>query len=217
MRIDAFSRTYEGRCVLRVPDLDLADGAVTAVIGANGSGKTTLARVLAGVEPPDRRGWRRPEQDVGYLPQKPYAFRMSTEKNLLLGGKDPARAAQLMEALDLRALARQSARRLSGGETAKMALARLLMRDFKLLILDEPTASMDRDAALAAEDLIRVCRDRTGCTVLLITHSLRQARRVSDRILFLHKGKLLEQGPTEELLRSPAQPETKSFLDFCGV
>lgn len=217
MKTIAFSRTYGRRKVLELPEITLPQGKITAVIGPNGSGKSTFAKILAGIERADEKRPVLPGISIGYLPQKSFPFRMSTEKNILTNGNDRARAAELMKALDIGALAKQSAKKLSGGETARMALARLLMRQYQLLILDEPTSAMDMESTLASERLITdYCRE-TGCAVLLITHSIQQARRVADRVLFFHHGNLIEQGETEQVLTAPNMGETKQFLDFYGV
>jgi ABC-type glutathione transport system ATPase component len=154
---------------------------------------------------------------VGYLPQKSFPFRMSTEKNILQNGNDPARAAALMKALGIEALAGQSAKKLSGGETARMALCRILMKRYELLILDEPTAAMDMESTIAAESLIRQYCVETGCGVLLITHSISQARRIADRVIVLHQGRLIEQGESVQVLSKPKQEKTKNFLEFYGL
>ena len=178
MKISAFSKSYGSRTVLHVPDLELPDGRITAVIGPNGSGKSTLAKILAGIECSDQK-------------------------------RSPG--------LQIDSLSRHSAKRLSGGETARMALARLLMRDYKLLILDEPTASMDVESTLAAERLLSdYCRD-TGAGILLVTHSLQQARRIAQHVLFLHQGELREQGEASRLLSSPETEELRRFLEFYGI
>ena len=142
---------------------------------------------------------------------------MSTEKNILTNGNDPARADKLMKALNIDALARQSAKKLSGGETARMALCRILMRCYDLLILDEPTTAMDMESTLAAEKLIREACGEQGCAILLITHSISQARRIADRVLVLHQGKLVEQGECLQVLNTPKQEQTRRFLDFYGL
>jgi len=121
-----------------------------------------------------------------------------------------------MKELGIDALAGQNAKKLSGGETARMALCRILMKRYELLILDEPTAAMDMESTLAAEGLIQKYCAETGCAVLLITHSIGQARRLSDRLLFLQGGKLIEQGQTSQLLSAPQCEETKRFLEFYG-
>ena len=216
MKTIAFTRSYGKKTVLDCPGLELPEGQITAVIGANGSGKTTLARVLAGIEVPDQKRRAISGLRIGYLPQKSYAFRMSTSRNIALGGSDAARQKQLTEALMLEPLAKQSAKKLSGGETARMALARLLMDTYELLILDEPTAAMDMESTLSAERLIREYCTETGCAVLLITHSIQQARRMADQVLFFCGGKLAETGPAAQILTAPACPETQRFLEFYG-
>ena len=217
MKVPAISKTYGIRKVLDLPAFEIPEGQITAVAGSNGSGKSCIAKILAGIELSDQKTGISPDITVGYMPQKSYAFRMSTERNILLNGGDKDRFAYLMNALNLEHLCRHPAKKLSGGETAKMALARLLMRSYHLLILDEPTAAMDMESTLAAEDLIRSCRKETGCAVLLITHSIQQARRIADRMIYLHEGCLIEQGETEQLLNRPLKDETRRFLEFYGV
>lgn len=217
MKLSAFSKTYEGRCVLDFPGMELQPGKIYAVIGANGSGKTTFAQILAGFLPADRKCALPDTASIGYMPQKNYAFRMSTRANILLNGKDTGKANGLMDALQIRHLERKRADRLSGGETARMALARLMMKEYQLVILDEPTAAMDMESTLLSEKLMEAYVESTHCILILVTHSLQQARRIADEVLYFHKGKLLESGPRERLLYHPAQPETKTFLDFYGA
>ena len=217
MKTTAFTKSYGKRVVLSLPELELQRGQITAIIGPNGSGKSTFAKILAGIERADNNRSILPGVSVGYLPQKSFPFRMSTEKNILQNGNDPARARALMKELEIDALAGQSAKKLSGGETARMALCRILMRRYELLILDEPTAAMDMESTLAAEGLIRRYCTETGCGVLLITHSISQARRIADRVIVLHQGRLIEQGESVQVLSKPKQEKTKSFLEFYGL
>ena len=217
MKTAALTKTYNGRVVLELPEIELPQRRITAVIGPNGSGKSTFAKILAGIERANEKKPILAGAAVGYLPQKSFPFRMSTEKNILTNGNDPARAAELMNALDISALAKQSAKKLSGGETARMALCRILMRRYDLLILDEPTTAMDMESTLSAEKLIRETCTETGCAVLLITHSVSQARRIADRLLVLHQGKLIEQGDCRQVLLEPKQEQTRRFLDFYGL
>lgn len=214
MKLPAFSKTYDNVTVLDFPGKEVEPGRIYAVIGANGSGKSTFAKILSGVLSADQKV--RLSQSVGYLPQKPYAFRMSTKKNILLGGSEEAKANELMEALQISHLEKKRADRLSGGETARMAMARLMMKAFDLVILDEPTAAMDIETTAAAEDLILDYTRRTGCVMILVTHSLQQARRVADEALFFRKGRLIESGKKDQILYAPAQPETRRFLEFYG-
>lgn len=200
MILPALKKTYQGQVVLDIPSIEIKDGSIVAVCGQNGSGKSTLAKILAGIEKPDSsetvftKGL-----SVGYLPQQNYAFHMSVRSNLLLN-KDPQKTKQenvtqaekLLQQIGLKGMAKKNAKKLSGGETQKMALARLLMKPYHLLILDEPTASMDTASVPTAEAIIKDYQSRTGCTILIITHSPEQAARLADHIIRLDNGNLCE-------------------------
>jgi len=217
MNICPFSKTYEGRTVLSFPGMELEPGRIYAVIGANGSGKSTFAKVLAGIIPADNRGKAWEGVSVGYMPQKNFAFRMTTRVNLLLNKNDARRAEVLLSAFGLTELAGKRADRLSGGETARMALARLMMRSYDAVILDEPTAAMDMETTLLAERLLADYVRETGCALILVTHSLQQARRLAHEVLFFRKGVLVERGGKERVLHAPKEQATKEFLEFYGV
>ena len=191
MKISAFTKTYGGRTVLDMPETELEHGASYAVIGANGSGKSTLARILAGVEKPDGGKTVISGITVGYMPQKSYAFRMTVMRNLLVGANDEERARYLMRKLGIEHLASEPAHKLSGGETARMALARLLMRDRQLLIVDEPTAAMDMESVTLAE-------------------------RLTEKTLFFDFGKLVEFGPTQQIITQPSCEQTRRFIELYG-
>lgn len=214
MKISPFTKSYSEKTVLTLPEFELEQGKIYAVIGGNGSGKSTLAKVLSGVVKPD--GGKAPIEAcaIGYMPQKSYAFRMSVMKNLLQNGGDKEKAAELLAKMKITHLADGKAHKLSGGETARMALCRLFMREYELLILDEPTAAMDMESTLLAEELIREYKSASGCTVILITHSISQAARLSDYTVFLSEGELAEFGETSQVLNAPQNPKTAEFLEF---
>lgn len=222
--IHPFTKSYHQKTVLDFPGMTLEPSSIYAVIGSNGSGKSTLAKVLSGVEKADSPG-KPPlscHTDTGYLPQKPYAFHMTLRRNILLN-KDKndtcamEKADKLIKAFELADLADKNGARLSGGETARMALARLMIKDYSLLILDEPTAAIDMNNTLHAEQAIREYTKRTRASVLLITHSLNQALRLSDTVLYLENGILIEQGSTAEILKKPATSKLQNFLDFYSL
>ena len=159
------------------------------------------------------------KEKTGFLPQRPYAFHMSLNKNLLLNGEGTKeqkrkRAAELMKALSLTQLSSKNAASFSGGETARMALARLFMKKYGLIILDEPCSAMDIRSTYQAEELIRSYQQETGCTVFLITHSINQAGRLADEVLFFKDGELLERGKAKQVLEHPGRSEIKEFLEF---
>ena len=217
MKIQSFSKTYEERTVLNFPGMELHAGNIYAIIGANGSGKSTFAKILAGIIHADQKSTLTDAGSIGYMPQKNYAFRMSTCKNILLNGTDAHRAEHLMDALHIRHLENKQAHRLSGGETARMALARLMMKRYDLVILDEPTAAMDMETTLLSEKLIVDYVQETGCALILVTHSLQQARRIADEALYFYKGELAEYGAKEQVLNAPVNEKTRQFLEFYGV
>lgn len=221
--VSPFTKSYHGRTVLNFPAFSFEPSHIYAVIGSNGSGKSTFARVLAGIEKADSA--TRPlssSVNIGYLPQKPYAFHMTLRKNILLNKEkncsdNEARAEELIRAFELTALAEKNGSSLSGGETARMSLARLMMKEYSLLILDEPTAAIDMNNTLRAEQVIREYTHRTKAPVLLITHSLKQALRLSDTVLYLENGNLIEQGDTVSILNEPSTVELRRFLDFYSL
>ena len=214
MILENLKKSYNGRLVLDVEALNLEDGKIYAVIGANGSGKSTLAKLAAGVLEHDGGRTEKQYLSIGYMPQKSFAFRMSLRNNMLINGDDAQRAQELLDALKLGHLSEAKAKRLSGGETARMALARLLMRDYELLVLDEPSSAMDIESTLLAEKLIRDYRDRTGCAVLIVTHSISQAERIAGEVLFLYEGRLIERGSPEKLINNPESEITRRFIEF---
>ncbi len=234
--VSPFTKSYHARTVLNFPAFSFEPSHIYAVIGSNGSGKSTFARVLAGIEKADSA--TRPlssSVNIGYLPQKPYAFHMILRKNILLNKEknssgNETRAEELIRAFELTALAEKNGSSLSGGETARMALARLMMKEYSLLILDEPTAAIDSllildeptaaidmNNTLRAEQVIREYTHRTKASVLLITHSLKQALRLSDTVLYLENGNLIEQGGTAAVLNEPSTVELRRFLDFYSL
>lgn len=221
--VSPFTKSYHARTVLNFPAFSFEPSHIYAVIGSNGSGKSTFARVLAGIEKADSA--TRPlssSVNIGYLPQKPYAFHMTLRKNILLNKEknssgNETRAEELIRAFELTALAEKNGSSLSGGETARMALARLMMKEYSLLILDEPTAAIDMNNTLRAEQVIREYTHRTKASVLLITHSLKQALRLSDTVLYLENGNLIEQGGTAAVLNEPSTVELRRFLDFYSL
>ena len=205
MKITELTKAYGEKTVLCIDELTLEAGVIYAALGANGSGKSTLVKTLAGIEPPDKGGCIDPSgAELCYMPR--------TKKT----PETVERAERLLRELELSESRNTRGDRLSGGETQKLALARTLMRRCGLLLLDEPTASMDMRSTLAAERLIREYRDETGCTVLLVTHSIKQAERLGEELIIMEGGRIAERGRVKELIVSPTETSTKEFLSFYG-
>ena len=221
MRIERAIKRYGDKTALSVESLSFRRGEICAIMGENGSGKTTLARIVADVLRPDAGGRVLEEgETVGYMPQKSYAFYGTLARNVALGSpgrRFDDRCRKLVAELGLSSLERASAKTLSGGETARMALARVLAGTWSFLVLDEPTAALDIPSTLAAEQLLKAYRDETGAGMLVVTHSVSQARRLADRIVFLSNGTVVEDGAVEQALSHPSTPEFAQFLAFLGA
>ena len=219
MELVNVQKRYGARVALDIPALTIEPGERLAVIGPNGSGKSTLLRLLAGVLAPDTgtvQTGNFSRGDIGYLPQHPYAFDMSVQKNVelaLAGEADKTKIAQAaLERVGLLHLAKARANRLSGGETQRMALARVLATPRKLLLLDEPTACVDIAAIELIERAILDYVAQTGCTLVFSSHAPSQAMRLSTRVLALDGGRIGELGDTAQVLQNPLAENTRAFL-----
>jgi tungstate transport system ATP-binding protein len=123
----------------------------------------------------------------------------------------PKRVAALMAEVGLAGLDNRPARRLSGGEQQRLALARALALDPAVLFLDEPAASLDPAATKAIEDIVREVTAR-GVKVVMSTHDLGQAKRLAGDVVFLHRGRLIERSPAEEFFAAPRSEEARKFI-----
>jgi tungstate transport system ATP-binding protein len=205
--------------------LVIAPGAPTVLIGPNGAGKTTLLRLAMGLVVPSRG--RVTWDGISGVPpvrraivfQRPVMLRRTVAANLsyaLKAARVPhaqhgARIAELLDLVGLGGFAGRPARRLSGGEQQRLALARALARDPTVLFLDEPTASLDPAATKAVEDVIRVVAGRS-IKVVMSTHDLGEARRLGGDVVFLHRGRVIETGDASAFFTSPRTREAKAFL-----
>lgn len=205
--------------------LVIAPGPPTVLIGPNGSGKTTLLRVAMGLAPPTdgRITWAgnpaSPPLRRAIVFQRPTMLRRSVAGNLRYAlahagvprPQWPARIAELLTLVGLTGLEERPARKLSGGEQQRLALARALARDPELLLLDEPTASLDPAATKAIEDVIRAVAAR-GLKVVMATHDLGEARRLAGEIVLLHRGRVIETGSAETFFAAPRTSEARRFI-----
>jgi tungstate transport system ATP-binding protein len=199
--------------------LTVSPGAPTVLIGPNGSGKTTLLRVLMGLL--TRTGGRvtwggrehAPPQKRAIVFQRPVMLRRSAQANIryALGSDDPARIGELIALVGLAGLERRPARRLSGGEQQRLALARALAREPELLLLDEPAASLDPAATKAIEDIVRAVAAR-GVKVVMSTHDLGQAKRLAGDIVLLHRGRVIETGAASDFFATPRTDAARKFI-----
>jgi tungstate transport system ATP-binding protein len=205
--------------------LTFTAGPPAILIGPNGSGKSTLLRAAMGLIAPSqgRLTWggreNVPPTRRAIVFQRPTMLRRSASGNIryALRASALARAAQnrriaeLLALVGLDGLADRPARRLSGGEQQRLALARALARDPVVLFLDEPTASLDPAATAAIEDIVRAISAR-GIKVVMATHDLGEARRLAGDVVMLHQGRVVETGPAASFFGAPQTSEARTFL-----
>ncbi|MEA2951667.1 MAG: tungstate transport system ATP-binding protein [Alphaproteobacteria bacterium] len=205
--------------------LTLAPGAPTILIGPNGAGKTTLLRLAMGLIKPARGrltwGGRADITPAlcAIVFQRPAMLRRSTAGNIhyaLAAADVPretrgARCAELLALVGLTDLANRPARRLSGGEQQRLALARALAKNPAVLFLDEPTASLDPAATKAIEDVVHAVAAR-GIRVVMSTHDLGEARRLAGEIVLLHRGRVVESAAASDFFSTPHTDEGKKFI-----
>jgi zinc transport system ATP-binding protein len=177
--------------LLSAVDLGVRAREAVSLIGPNGAGKTTLIRVLLGLlKPTTGRVWRQPGLVVGYVPQR---FRidpilpLTVRRFLTIGAGRKRATAPVLTAVGARHLAQASMHELSGGELQRVILARALMREPGLLILDEPAQGVDFSGQLELYELIERIRRERGCGVLLVSHDLHVVMGATDRVVCLNR------------------------------
>ena len=208
--------------ILSDVSLTLEAGSPSIIVGPNGAGKSVLLRLLHGLLAPStgRVLWAGDAaRRQAMVFQRPVLLRRSVLANavypLKLAGVAAAerepRARAALEMVGLAALADRPARRLSGGEQQRLALARAAALSPEVLFLDEPCASLDPTATRAVEEIVGTLAAR-GTKIVMTTHDLGQARRLAGEVLFLNRGRLREQTPAAAFFNQPATPEAASFL-----
>ena len=198
---------FGARTVLSGIDLAVRPGEIVTLIGPNGAGKSTLVRAMLGlIKPSAGRVERRPDLSVGYLPQilpiDP-TLPMTVRRFLRLWGRaSNARLAELLDEVGVPAVIDRPVHGLSGGETQRVLIARALMREPDLLVLDEPNQGVDVGGQAAMFRLIDGLRRRHGCGVLLISHDLHLVMAQTDRVVCLN-GHVCCEGHPEAVSRHP--------------
>jgi tungstate transport system ATP-binding protein len=217
-----------GRRLIDGLNLTLRPGVRTVVMGPNGSGKSLTLRLLHGLLQPSAGAilWAgRPLDDAIRLRQamvfqRPVLLRRAALANVthaLRARGVPRRerhdrAERMLAKAGLAALAQTPARLLSGGEQQRLALARALSLEPEVLFLDEPTANLDPASTLMIEQLIQTAYEQ-GTKVVLVTHDIGQAKRLADEVVFLHGGRVEEQGTAGDFFASPASSRAQAFLE----
>jgi lipopolysaccharide export system ATP-binding protein len=230
-------KKYSGRPVVNHVSVHVVQGEIVGLLGRNGAGKTTTFRMIIGMITPNEGQvifdgvnvtgmpmYKRARRGMGYLSQEPSIFqRLTVRENLLAvletmklarrGRRE--RAASLLEQFGLEGLSDHEARTLSGGERRKLEIARALVTNPTMILLDEPFSGVD---PIAVEDLQReICglKER-GISILLTDHNVRETLSVTDRSYIIDSGKVLREGPPRDLINDPLVRRTYLGHTFRG-
>lgn len=226
--IDKITKSYTKKLVLSIGELEVKSNTITGIIGPNGSGKSTLMKIIAGIEKSDSgtitfdgiQPTEAVRKGMTMVFQKPYLINTSVYNNIayplrLRGNKKDEiskKVDSVIELLDLCAIKHQNARTLSGGEAQKVALARAIVFEPRLLLLDEPTSNIDPNSIFTMEKAIRYINEATGATVLLVTHNVKQLRRLCSNAVFLENGSVQVQGTVEILFSNLGNTSIGRFI-----
>lgn len=223
-------KSYKGRVVLEL-DLCLRSGQLYAVIGPNGSGKSTLLKLLAMIEAPDQGEIvyqngsealsvnRELRRRVVLSPDRRGLFNNTVYGNVAYGlrirrlpnKEQAARIEKALRAVNLWAMRKENALFLSGGEAQRLCLAMVMAIDPEVVLLDEPTSSLDPGNVSMVEDIILAMKNKNRL-IILVTHNLFQAKRLADRIVFLYQGRLLEESAASDFFPAPQSDLARRYI-----
>ncbi len=232
LQLDSVVKEYPGDppvYALRGVDLQIRSGELVAIVGPSGSGKSTLLHIMGTLDRPSRGTARVAGHDVAALSDRQlsalrarrigFVFQQfflldgnSALDNVADGllytgaalGKRRRLAAEALARVGLSTRLRHHPAKLSGGERQRVAIARALVTEPRVLLLDEPTSALDPEIKAAVEGTLRELRRRLGISLVLVTHDLDQARRMSEWLLRIENGRAVAAGPTSELLAGVA-------------
>jgi tungstate transport system ATP-binding protein len=221
---------YDNQGVLNIDHLAVKQGEILSIIGPSGAGKSTLLRLLNFIEKPNNGTILFDQQHthadipltqrrrITTVFQNPALLRRTVLNNLRFGGtlhsKKPSKDELLnwLKRLGLSGFENKSAKKLSAGEAQRVALARALLVKPDVLLLDEPTANLDPYNVRLIEQVVQEENQTNGTTIVLVTHNIFQAKRISQRTALLLGGKLIEIQDTENFFNQPLNDETKAFI-----
>jgi len=227
-------KQFNGKTILDIDNLDIKKGLITAVIGPSGVGKSTLLLILNGLLEPDSGSILFEGKDIArnlklgdsvrrsmaMAFQKPVMFDGTVFDNVAYSLKlrkipdkeIKCQVYEILELVGLKNIASQKAETISGGEAQRIALARAMVYRPKVLLLDEPTANLDPANVTLIEEFIVHARKKYSTTIIIVTHNMFQAKRLSDISVFMLNGKVVESGTKELMFEQPANEKTKSFI-----
>jgi tungstate transport system ATP-binding protein len=218
LRLENVSVSMRGAVILRNVSLSIAAGERVVILGANGAGKSTLLRVAHGLIAPASGTLQvNKSAQQAMLFQRPPLLKRSVAEQVAFslaacGRVDAGAVGEALTACGLTPLAARACRSLSGGEQQRLALACAWVMQPRLLFADEPTASVDVNATRDVERLLRALNDQ-GVALLMSTHSLAQAKRLAQRIVFVHAGRITDDGPAAQFFAGGRSAEASAFFE----
>jgi len=239
IEVTGLNHRYGDRAILENINFSVDRGEVFALIGPTGAGKTTLLRIIDLLEVPGageiyfdgkcipRAGKQRLEirRRMSFIHQKPQVFNLSVYDNVACGlrwrGEAKDRIAgevdQILEMVGLKGYKNRNARTLSGGEAQRVALARSLVLEPEVLLLDEPTANLDPVSTAKIEQLISYVARQSNTTIIMATHDMSQGQQLADRIGVLLDGRLVQTGDATDIFRSPQNEQVAHFVGMENI
>lgn len=224
LRANNLEKTYGGRQVVNKVSFNVKEGEIVGLLGPNGAGKTTSFRMAMGMIAPEAGTvefngrdvtklpmYQRAQLGMGYLAQEPTIFqRMTTYDNLmailetrkLSRAQRKTRAAELMEKFNLTKTQKQLARTLSGGEKRKLEIARALITEPVIMLLDEPFGGVDPKAVEDMQNEVRQLRDRERIATLITDHDVLNVLRLCDRVYVMSEGVVFAEGTPREIVQN---------------
>lgn len=235
VKLEKIYKNYENLQVLKDINMKIKKGTSTALVGPTGSGKTVLLRIIDLLEKPssgtvyfegiDANSSRNirleTRRKMGMVFQKPLAFKANVYDNVAYGLKIRGETKNLekkvtetLETVELNGYENRNALKLSGGETQRLALARAMITDPKLLLLDEPTSNLDPISTKKIETLIKTINREYETTVIMTTHDIFQGRKLADEMIIMNNGRIFQSGTPDEIFKTP---KSRFVADFIGI
>ncbi|GAL60454.1 putative ABC transporter ATP-binding protein [Pseudescherichia vulneris NBRC 102420] len=235
LSLESLSKTFGDQTVVRNLSLTIPEGAFTALLGPSGCGKTTTLRILAGLErlssgrltlgnrlladavthlPPEARNMGMVFQSYALWPHMTVAENVGYPLKLkkVNGAARHKQVLAALEVVELAAYADRSPQDLSGGQRQRVALARCLVSEPQVVLLDEPLANLDRHLRATMEQTFREFHRRTGATFVYVTHDQAEAMALASHIAVMHRGELMQWGTPQELYQQPHSAWVAGFI-----
>lgn len=235
VRLEKLKKIYGETVALDIESLEFEAGKITAIIGPSGSGKSTMLSVINGIIKPDSgsvffEGYEFTSNSKDYpqeerrkmamIFQKPIMFNTSVFNNIAYGlaarkiHKEEIKknVNSIASTVGLENKLEQKAVTLSGGEAGRVSIARALVINPKLLLMDEPTASLDPKNISIIESIIKNAKKSMDTSIIMVTHNMFQAKRLADNVVFILDGRIIEYGTCDEIFNNPKNDQTRAFI-----